>query len=277
MPKPQEKNRQSLRNTLNALGEDFFSSAIDATLWSVVFLADLMVPQPKNSAVYRSGLVADHFLDKHNYETIKHAVANARRHGFIKKIGRGRRAIPEITEAGKKRLTTILPAYDEKRVWDQRLHLVTYDIPEKKRHDRELLREYLRRIGCGMLQESVWITPYNPIDTIRTFIEENNLAGTIIISDLGSDASIGEEDIHTLLERIYKLDKLNDRYEELLKDSRQQKNGGHNLLLSYLAILRDDPQLPFSLLPSWWKGDEAYHRVKNQAKELLFKMRPHSS
>src|SRR3989337_1644773 len=105
-----------------------------------------------------------------------------------------RHAIPEITKEGRKRLRRLIPRYDEKRVWDGRMHLVTYDIPERRYSDRQLLRMYLKKIGCGRLQDSVWITPYNPVDIIRAFVEKHDLAGTVIVSDMGDGGAIGEED-----------------------------------------------------------------------------------
>ena len=240
--------------------EGLFSSTVDLTLWLVAYLGTMSVPQSSVGQVYRAGRTADRFLHQVNYEVIKNALNTARKKGFIRHPHR--RTWPEVTEAGKRRLATILPFYDEKRIWDKRMHLVTYDIPEKRRHDRELLREYLKRIGCGRLQDSVWLTPYNPIDILRSFIDENGLSGTIIISDMGKDGSIGEEDLKSLVSRVYFLNKLNDRYEEWLKDI-DEHGVDHWAAVHYLSILRDDPQLPFDLLPSWWKGDRAYLAVKD--------------
>ncbi len=37
---------------------------------------------------------------------------------------------------------------------------------------------------------------------------------------------------------------------------------GYSKVKDFSAILKDDPQLPFSILPPTWKGDIAYRRVK---------------
>jgi len=127
-----------------------------------------------------------------------------------------------------------------------------------------------------MLQESVWVTPYNPIDTLRSFIDKEGLTGTVIVSALGKDSSIGEEDLVSLLVRIYGLKTLNIRYTTWVGVYRKNDidQGG---LIAYLSILKDDPQLPFELLPSWWKGDEAYTRVASTLTKLSMAMRPHFS
>lgn len=242
------------------LAEGVFSTSVDMILWSVVYLGEMSLPQSAHGQVWRAQVAADRFLNQVNYDVIKHALTSARKRGWVKKTTR-RRVPPEITEEGLRRLTSLLPVYDEYRAWDSRMHLVTYDIPEKRKMDRELLREYLRRIGCGMLQDSVWMTPYNPINTLRRFIDEHRLSGTIIISDLGKDGSIGEEGLTGLVVGVYRLEQLNDRYQEWIDDVQAQKIDQLSVV-KYLSVLRDDPQLPFVLLPSWWVGDEAYHLVR---------------
>ncbi len=182
-----------------------------------MFAADLSVPQSTSGQVFRAQWAADRFLSQVNYDVIKDAIKHARRRGWFRH-SRKRHALPEITQAGKKRLADILPHYDEQRVWDGRMHLVTYDIPERRYADRQLLREYLKRIGCGRLQDSVWMPPYNPIDTIRTFVEERDLTGTVIVSDMGKDGAIGEEDRRSLIVGVYRLEELNDRYEDWLQE-----------------------------------------------------------
>lgn len=242
-----------------ALAEGVFAHTVDLVLWFTVYVGEVSLPQPVSGQVWRAQKEADRFLGEINYQVIKNAINTARKRKWVKSIKRG--ALPQITQEGRRRLASVIPVYDEKRIWDSRLHLITYDIPEERKTDRENLRNYLRRIGCGKLQDSVWMTPYNPIDTLRSFIDERLLGGTIIISDLGQDASIGEEDIQTLLVRVYDLEKLNARYEEWLSQN-DEGRFDHYALIQFLAVLRDDPQLPFALLPPWWKGREAYERVK---------------
>jgi DNA-binding transcriptional regulator PaaX len=123
------------------------------------------------------------------------------------------------------------------------------------------LREYIKRIGCGMLQESVWLTPYNPIDLIKTFIKDRNLEGTVIVSDLGHDGSIGDEDVLALIVRIYSLEGLNKRYKELYEESCHNPID-HWMIVKYYSILHDDPQLPFALSPPWWMGERVYKKMK---------------
>lgn len=255
---------------VNRASDGLFSFAVDMILWSAIFTLEVSSPFQSSGKVWRSGIEADKFLQRFNYEIIKTAMINAKRRGFIKKSKR--HTWPEITEAGKRRLSNIVPMYDERRTWDKRLHVITYDIPEKQRKQRYLLRSQLEKIGCGRLQDSVWITPYNPIDTLRRFIEEHKLGGTVIISDMGKEGSVGEEHMHDLMVRIYRLEELNKQYEDWLEDNREEVD--HYAIIQYLSILKHDPQLPFELLPSWWKGDKAYRQIQSVLKRVSLNFRP---
>lgn len=255
------KEKINARRVLLDATEGIFSKTVDFSLWFIAFTLHVSAPQGVSGQVFRAQWAADRFLERVNYDVIKDALKHAQRRGWLTKT-RKRHALPEITEEGKKRLKDILPHYDEKRIWDGAMHLVTYDIPEPRSVDRQFFREYLRRMGCGRLQDSVWMTPYNPIDTIRAFVSERGLAGTVIVSNVGKDGAIGEEDIHSLVVQVYGLEELNDRYEQWLNQYQFASSVDHWALIQYLSILRDDPQLPFSLLPHWWLGDKAYDRVK---------------
>lgn len=261
------------RRELLVITEDLFGRSVDAVLSVLAYIVAIGAPQPQSGAPLRARIAADRFLNKVNYDVIKNAIITARKRRYIQ---RTRHAVPEITEAGRRRLREILPVYDEKRAWDGRLHLVTYDIPEEKKKTRDALRRHLRKIGCAKLQESVWITPYNPIDLLREFTKENGIAGTVIISDLGRDASVGEESIAGLVMRLYNLEGINNRYKEwlMMYEDATLSSMGYKGLVQYLAILKDDPQLPFVLLPRWWAGVEAFKAVKPLLEKLSLSARP---
>jgi len=44
---------------------------------------------------------------------------------------------------------------------DKKWQMIIFDIPEKKRHLRDLLRDKLCLLGYRMLQQSIWVCPYN--------------------------------------------------------------------------------------------------------------------
>lgn len=163
-----------------------------------------------------------------------------------------------ITEKGRTRLEEILPKYHTKRPWEGKIYLITYDIPETKRKDRDLLRRYLKRIGCGMFQASVWLIPYDPREKLNHFLKDFRIPGFIAVSNIGHDGNVGQMSVKDLVKQVYQLDKLNERYEEFLLENQKRKMTSIEMNFHFLSILKDDPQLPFSLLPECWLGDKAF-------------------
>lgn len=194
-----------------------------------------------------------------NYRTIKNTIAHLVAAGLIVKRSRRNALDLAITKLGRKRIEAIVPMYHEDRPWDGHLYLVSYDIPANPKRKRDLLREYLRRIGAVLLQESLWLTPYNPRDLVGDFAREKEIGGSILVSKLGTDGAIGEETIPDLIARVYRLDALNQRYAEFLETYEDTKNvTAMKITVDYLSILKDDPQLPFGLLPDDFLGEKAY-------------------
>lgn len=183
----------------------------------------------------------------------------------------------EITATGRRRLRRVVPVYEKRRKWDGKLYLITYDIPEHKKMVRDRLRDWLKALGCGMLQRSIWITPYDPREVLRKYIRYNRLEGEVLISYIDKDGAIAGKSMKELLAKVYRLDELNRRYKEFLKqplekwpgynyDRREELQGvkrRHKVAFEFYSILRNDPQLPFKLLPDDWKGDEAFKRFSS--------------
>ena len=94
------------------------------------------------------------------------------------------------------------------------------------------------------------------------FIEKRDLAGTVIVSDMGEGGAIGEEDLRALIIRVYNLESLGDRYEDWLRQYPSKTAIDHWAVVQYISVLADDPQLPFPILPPWWQGTKVYERVK---------------
>ncbi|MDO8728964.1 MAG: CRISPR-associated endonuclease Cas2 [bacterium] len=59
--------------------------------------------------------------------------------------------------------------------WDKKWRIVIFDIPEKKKGVREVLRYNLKRLGFKELQHSVFILPFECRKEIEYLIEFHNL------------------------------------------------------------------------------------------------------
>ena len=225
-----------------------------------LFLGLTLIASSKHSGKFLAEMLKK-IHNNFDEEKIKRAFYELKKEGLIsyaQRLGQE----PQIMAQGKKRLAEFLPEYDPERVWDKRLYLITYDIPEKERRNRDRLRNFLQKIGCGLLQESLWITPYNPKKLINEFIAEAGLEELILIADMGKDGQVGQEDIRELIKRVYDLDELNEGYREFIKKAAEKKFLEMEKVGWFFSILKDDPQLPFELLPNGWQGEKAWQIVK---------------
>lgn len=238
------------------LGEKILEKAVDVVLVAIFFNMELLATKRKDWQ--KLEIYVENDLEEFDYEKIKRSIAYLRKKGLIQS-GKEKFDLPQITQAGQRKLTSILPQYDEKRVWSKRVYLITYDLPVNKNKERNYLRFFLKKIGCGMLQKSVWVTPYNPTKLIDEFTKEKSLSDLILVSSLGKDGTVGNLDLKDLFVNVYKLRKLNEEYREFILNVKKNKSTKDQLVFNYLNILGRDPQLPFQLLPEWWLGDTAYN------------------
>jgi len=247
-----------LKNDIKKLSEGVLARVTDLALIAVYF--NLEIASLKRSEWWKTGERVMDDLEEFNYEKLKRGFNQLRQKGLIQTI-REDAALPKITETGLKKLRLLIPQYDEKRVWDRKLYLITYDLPVEKNKERNYLRNFLKKIGCGLMQQSLWITPYNPSKLLDKFIEEHDLSeDLILVSTLGKGGTIGKMEFPLLVEKVYNLGVINERYTRFIVNcrSKNQEKLQSQLVFQYLSILSDDPQLPFALLPDYWKGDEAY-------------------
>lgn len=250
------QKQKQLKNDIKKLSEGILAKVTDLALVAVFY--NLEIAFLKRSEWWKVERRVMEDLEEFNYEKLKRGLNQLRQKGLIQTIKEDI-ALPKITEAGLKKLRSLIPQYEEKRIWDGKLYLITYDLPVNKNKERNYLRNFLKKIGCGMMQQSLWITPYNPSKLLEEFIKEHGLSeDLILVSTLGRGGTIGEMEFPLLVEKVYHLGEINERYKKFIFDYRNQEKSQSQLVFQYLSILSDDPQLPFGLLPDWWEGDEAY-------------------
>ncbi|MBI4262430.1 hypothetical protein HY624_02795 [Candidatus Uhrbacteria bacterium] len=208
-------------------------------------------------------------LESFHYTIPETAVKQLTLRGWMKRTQRDVRAW-RITAAGRQRIAALFPSYKTHRPWDGKMYLITYDVPERARHHRDILREELRKLGCGMIQASVWMTPYYPRKILREIVDAHNIPGSILVSDLGKNGSIGEQTLEALIRDIYKLDELEQEYAKFIHNC---TSGFYRhpitVHCALTNILEHDPQLPFALLPKPWIGNTAYEQYISTRHKLL--------
>jgi len=81
-----------------------------------------------------------------------------------------------LTKKGiNKALKTKFKIGKKKRRKDKKWIMLIFDIPERKRALRNLLRETLSFLGYKMFQKSVWICPFDVLKETQDFIQRNSL------------------------------------------------------------------------------------------------------
>lgn len=163
-----------------------------------------------------------------------------------------------LTSVGRKRFTREFPlAQLQKKAWDKKWRIVIFDIPEKVRWRRDKLRDKLKDLGFGLVQKSAWISPYPFEEDVRQLLEASGLSHYAYLF-VTEAAYLGY--IEDLVNRAWKIEKLNSAYRALVSQYRESKSseeGKREFMNGYLNLLFSDPFLPQELLPSPWSGDEA--------------------
>jgi len=156
----------------------------------------------------------------------------------------------ELTSKGERVLRRRFPLFMRDKKWDGSFMVVIFDIPEKDKRTRNKIRLKLTELGFGMLQKSVWISPYHFEEDMREFVVNNGLADSVYILKA---RMLLAGDYGRLTEKIWKPSELNQAYlrlaDEAVKDPRKA-------LTKYLRTLSRDPMLPKELLPKDWSRDK---------------------
>lgn len=253
--------RRELQEKIEDFSFGVLSTSINLALSWVVFSTELMAGGRSPASVMRA-VEAASGASGVNKESLKRAFWQAQNKGLLKRKRERGKEFWVATERGRKRLVAQFPTYFKDRRWDKRLYLVLYDIPEEQKRDREKLRQKLVKIGAGRLQNSSYLILWDPTEVLRNFIKENDLSGMVIVSDTGTDGSIGEKSLDELAWEVFRLDELNSRYQEFMNMTKSKELTAEQLVFFYLSILKDDPQLPFELLGPTWMGDRAFEALQ---------------
>lgn len=78
-------------------------------------------------------------------------------------------------------------------LWDQKWRIVIFDIPEKKKYARDVLRNKLVELGFYKLQNSVWTCPWDCIDEIvfiRKFLEIEPYVSIVLADAIDEEMKI---------------------------------------------------------------------------------------
>lgn len=168
-----------------------------------------------------------------------------------------------ITEKGFYRLCLDFPSFRYlKDEWDGVWRIISYEIPEKKRHLRDRLRREMEGWDLGPWHRSFWMTPHPVISTLRDLVYGKEEAE--YVQAFESTHMFGDMDV--MVEKVWGKNVIERTYRELFKEwhgvlskelTKEEKM--REILYSYIKILRTDPGLPPSLVGKKWISFEAFN------------------
>jgi phenylacetic acid degradation operon negative regulatory protein len=213
------------------------------------------------------GWIPPRYRKSNYYQIVSHSMKT----GYIEKVIKQGEVYLQLTSKGKKKLIRRFSLLNmQKKKWDKKWRIVIFDIAEVDKRIRDKLRQKLKELGFGMLQQSVWITPYNMIVDFREFIKSQGLGENVFVLET---RTLLAGDYRKLAEQVWPIRKINKEYEHLLspmiksrdrvKISKEDlKRNLERVRRGYLEILQDDPCLPRELLPDDWYRDKVEMMLK---------------
>jgi len=228
------------------------------------------------------GWVPDQYK-KHHFN---HLVWRSLRAGYIEKIEKDGEIYIRITSSGAKMIQRDFPLLSlQNKTWDHKWRIVMFDIAEIQKKKRDYLREKLKELGFGMLQESVFITPHDILRDFLEYAESIGLRDSVDI--LEASYILGEK--KQLANRVWRLEDLSKKYLEIIQEIEElleaaKVKNSHLIIISgrtkqlnnkvreikerYAKILLSDPFLPKELLPKNYSRDQAGRLINKYLRNL---------
>lgn len=115
------------------------------------------------------------YADYHHRDSARRLVARMEQEGLIQSSRSGKTLQFQISDKGWARLRDSDPTRGWQRTWDGDWRAITFDVPEKRRKEREALWRALRTRKLGFLQQSIWIWPHELEPIVRDIIQVEGL------------------------------------------------------------------------------------------------------
>lgn len=178
-------------------------------------------------------------------------LAKLKKLGWAEKIKKQDEIYYKITLKGEKEFDRVLKPLRATGSWDGRWRLVAFDIPENKRDVRDRLRRALAKLGLGILQASVWISPNDIKKEIDEIGKRLKISDSLRFFEVTRNTSLDK----TIIEKSWNLPELEDAYRQInLEAARLQRISDKisnqrfsikKIIFQYALILQKDPILPW--------------------------------
>lgn len=114
-----------------------------------------------------------------NKPALSQALKRLREKGLIEFVSDEKLAY-RLTDQGREKAVLASLKFDDQK-WDGKWRLVFFDVPEKRRQARDLLRSKLKQWGFIHLQQSVWATKKNCTKPLRNFIKSVGIKDWVMV------------------------------------------------------------------------------------------------
>lgn len=187
-----------------SFAQKFFEKGFDATSYVLLglheagkgFLKGLPSSYP-GFALMKWTFGVDQKQPKFKKETIRKNLSRLTKQGLIAKDPKQK--VHYLTEQGKEFVSYIENRFlILKKPWDGKLRIVVFDVPEKKKHWREVIRQELVLMQFQQLQKSVYVGKHPLSESFCQEMEEAGIAEYVFIFTVAQVDR--REDILRLLE-----------------------------------------------------------------------------
>ena len=219
-------------------------------------------------------------------QAVRSTLSRMSRNGWLQRRKAGRHSWYSLTpkcvsllEEGAQRI--FQPRHDP---WDGLWHVLTYSIPESKRHLRRRLRKRLLWLGFGALHQATWISPRDLRAEVDQVVDALQIRPYV---EFFSGEHRGFASDEEIVAHCWNLKQLNDyyasfiaRYSPAFRECEAKLKSGDGLqpqecfvqrfmlIHEYRSSPYVDPNLPAELLPDDWLGERAT-RLFQQVHDLL--------
>jgi len=134
---------------------------------------DIFISSQKFSPSYGYRRLANKYLEKRNYDQkiVYQKIKYWQRQGYINSFVGKKEKYIELTKKGRRylfRLSLSKIKIKRPKRWDGKWRVVIFDIPEKLRHQRDIIRDKLISLGFRRIQMSVYVYPFECTREVRT-------------------------------------------------------------------------------------------------------------